>query len=138
MCLKAAEEEIAKRQAVFNQGLKNLAIAIRNLQYIIKEIIDPEAAGITKEILSSIPGDPRADKKLTEFTRKEHKDEGIFAATRSSCKTRCRKIRFPYRQKNWTGGTILSGSLQEFQTTCSTFQNSRPLLPQRNLWTKGG
>ncbi|GFU28642.1 uncharacterized protein TNCV_468401 [Trichonephila clavipes] len=48
MCLKAAEEEIAKRQAVFTQGLQHLAIAVRNLQYIIKEIINPEAAGITK------------------------------------------------------------------------------------------
>ncbi|GFY58325.1 uncharacterized protein TNIN_268081 [Trichonephila inaurata madagascariensis] len=48
MCLEAAEEEIAKRQAVFTQGLQQLAIAVRNLQYIIKEIINPEAAGITK------------------------------------------------------------------------------------------
>ncbi|GFT99374.1 uncharacterized protein NPIL_541671 [Nephila pilipes] len=48
LCVKAAEEEIAKRQGVFSQGLQHLAIAVRNLQDIIKKIIYPDAAGITK------------------------------------------------------------------------------------------
>ncbi|GBM26546.1 hypothetical protein AVEN_245270-1 [Araneus ventricosus] len=83
LCEKAAEEQIAKRQGDFNDRLKSLTSTVANLQDVVKEILYPQAAGVTKcvtcgrtarlpnmGLLSEIPGDTRADRKLQELAKK--------------------------------------------------------------------